>query len=107
MRGLKIILGLGVTILGGYGLYKIIGKEPVKYSLEWIKGLSDIQWENERQIIQDQYRNPKYDIPFRENCKRILELFDKVKSDKDWAGRKPQGPSYHREHGYGLFKKDN
>ena len=31
-------------------------------------------------------------------------LFDKVKSDRDWAGLKPQGPAYHREHGFNLYK---
>ena len=36
----------------------------------------------------------------------ILKLYDKVRSDKYWNGKKPQGPAYHREQGFGLYKPD-
>lgn len=45
-----------------------------------------------------------YDDTVRTNFKRILDLFDKVKSEKAWAGMKPQGPALHHEHGYHLYK---
>lgn len=103
----KVLLTIAGLLGGGYAVYKsIVNKEPSKYSLEWIKGLSTAQWESEREIVQNQFRNPQYDVSFRENCKRILELFDKVKSTRDWAGQKTQGPAYHREHGFGLYKKE-
>ena len=37
----KIVLTAIGLIGGGYAIYKGINKEPSKYSLEWIKGLSD------------------------------------------------------------------
>ena len=40
----------------------------------------------------------------RTNFKRILDLFDKVKSEKAWVGMKLQGPVLHHEHGYHLYK---
>lgn len=102
----KIIISTIGLIGGGYILYKGINKEPSKYSLEWIKNLSNEQWEKERNLIQNQFRNPELDIDFRERCHKLLELFDKVKSDKYWANKIPKGPSYSREHGYGLYKPD-
>lgn len=102
----KIILtGIGL-IGGGYAIYKAINKEPPKYSLEWIKELSDDQWTKEREIVQNQFRNPELDTALRENCDRILGLFDRVKSAKDLADKTSQGPTYHREHGLGLYKPD-
>ena len=83
----KIVLTAIGLIGGGYAIYKSINKEPSKYSLEWIKGLSDDQWATECEIVQNQFRNPELDTAFRENCHRILDLFDKVKSARDWAGK--------------------
>ena len=102
----RILLAIVGTIGLGYLFYKGIGKNPDKYSLEWIKNLSDDQWRKEREFVQDQFRNPQLDTPFRENCKRILNLFDEVKSMRDWAGEIPKGPTYSREHGRSLYKKD-
>ncbi|MBQ6934392.1 MAG: hypothetical protein IJN37_08425 [Clostridia bacterium] len=101
----KIVLVTLTFLSGGYLMYKSANREPIKYSLEWIKNLSNEDWEKERKFIQDHFRNPKLDTSFRNECKRVLDLFDKVKSDKDWAGKIHQGPAYHREHGFGLYKK--
>lgn len=99
----RLILTTIGLIGGGYAIYKNIDKETSKYSLEWITGLSDDQWSKEREIGQNNFRNSELDIAFRENCHKILGLFDKVKSARDWAGKTPQGPTYHREHGFGLY----
>ena len=40
----------------------------------------------------------------REIYKNILVLFDKVKSDKEWTGRKQQGTFFRREQEYNLNK---
>lgn len=102
MKGItKVVLSLGV-VAGGYGLFKLIGKEPSKYSLDWIKSLSDTQWESEREKVCQIVCSPKYSDALRESFRKILNLFDKVKSDRDWAGQKPQGPAFHREHGWYL-----
>ena len=99
-------IGLIVGGIGGYAIFKNLNTNPSKYSLEWIKRLSDAQWAKERDIVQNQYRNPELDADFRENCRRLLGLFDKVKGARDLAGKMPTGPAYHREHGFGLYKLD-
>ena len=101
----KLILGLSSLALVAYGAYKGFSKkEPSKYSIEWIKKLTDKEWETEREIIRQKFCNPKYDDATRIGFQHLLGLFDKVKSDRDWAGVKPQGPAYHREHGYNIYK---
>ena len=101
----KLILGLGGLAVVVYGAYKgLSNKEYPKYSVEWIKKLTDKEWETEREIIRQKFCNPKYDEAMKIRFENLLRLFDKVKSDRDWAGAKPQGPAYHREHGYNLYK---
>ncbi len=96
--------GLAVAALCAYvGFSK---KEPPKYSMEWIKKLSNKDWETEREIVRLKFCNPEYDVNTREQFHNLLRLFDKVKSDRDWAGVTPHGPSYHREHGFNLYKGD-
>ncbi len=101
----KFIMGLSGLVVGVFGVYKgFSNKELSKYSLEWIKKLTDKEWEMEREIVRQKFCNPKYDNAARIEFQNLLRLFDKVKSDREWAGLKPQGPAYHREHGYNLYK---
>jgi len=101
----KFMLGLSGLAIVGMGAYKgLVNKEPSKYSLEWIKKLTNKEWGTEREIIRQKFCNSKYDYSARIGFRNLLRLFDKVKSDKDWAGKKPQGPAYHREHGFNLYK---
>ena len=103
----KFPVVIGGIVLCGLGLYKgVVTKEPVKYSLEWIKKLSDAEWLEERNIMQQIFLSSDYTDEVRLDAKRVLALFDKVKSDRDWAGKIPRGPVYHREHGFNLYKKD-
>lgn len=100
----KIICGLGSIAAIGYGTYKVFTKKPPKYSINWIKNLTDNEWELEREIVRQKYCNPKYDDDVRIDLHNLLMRFDKIKSARDWAGITPQGPSYHREDGYNLYK---
>lgn len=103
----KLISILGVLSATVYGVYKAISNmEPEKYSLEWIRSLSDSQWETEREIVRQMFCSPKYSDSQRTDFQRILFLFDKVKSEREWDGDTPRGPAYHREHGYNLYKPD-
>lgn len=80
--------------------------KPPKYSLDLIKLLTDSEWAAEREIVQKQYNDPKLDIDFRGKLWDILKLFDKVKSERDWAGHTPRGPVFNGEHGGNLYKPD-
>ena len=102
-RNKKWLLLLSGLAVGGFGVYKVFAnKEPSKYSLEWIKKLTNTQWETEREKVRQMFCSPKYDDSSRDRFKRILDLFDKVKSERDWAGQNPQGPAFKREHGWYL-----
>ena len=103
----KVFMYLGGLLCGGYALYKVLsGKEPAKYSLRWIENLTNDEWEKEREILQEKFRNPQNDSTTKDVCGRLLDLFDKVKSKRDWNGQTPRGQTYHREHG-GIAKKED
>lgn len=72
----------------------------------WFKNATIEELEKARKVIQDDYRNPKLDMDHRTLCHNLLFTFDKAISEKKWAGRIPQGPSYSREHGRNLYKPD-
>lgn len=96
-------LVLGGLAVGGATLYAVcVNGEPSKYSSAWIKKLTDTQWEVEREQVRQMFCSPKYDDASRDGFKRILDLFDKIKSERDWAGQNPCGPAFHREHGWYL-----
>ena len=42
-----------IVLINSFKKKTFINKEPFKYSLEWIKGLSDDQWAMEREIVQN------------------------------------------------------
>ena len=99
----KLMFCLSGLVVGGYGMYKgFINKEPDKYSIASIKKLTDSQMETEREIIRQKFCSPKYDDSLRIKFQIILRLFDKVKSERDWEGKTPQGPAFRREHGWYL-----
>lgn len=101
----KVITTLGGITLLVIGACKVLsGVKPAKYSIEWIQNLTEQEWSTEREIVRQKFCDPMYDIDTRSNFERILFLFDKVKGDRAWAGKIPQGPAYHREHGYNLYK---
>lgn len=102
----QLILFAGIGIAAVVGVKGLVPKEPPKHSLEWIRNLSDSEWETERKKVLDDLRNPELDDLFRENCRRILDLFDKVKSARDWAGETPRGPANRPENGWYLLNKD-
>lgn len=86
--------------------YMLISMPPEKYSREWIGSLSNGMWEKEREIVRQSMCNPKLGMEVQSECQNILRLFDKIKSERVWAGKKPMGSSYSREHGYNLYKND-
>ncbi len=58
-KAVACLSGLAVV---GYGIYRIAANQtPPKYSPEWIKKLSDSQWETEREIVRQKVCSPKYD----------------------------------------------
>lgn len=101
-KGVKKVLGLAAGLVG----LAIINSGPNKYSREWIQNLSDEEWATQREEVRKRYCDPQYSDQERTRYQSILYLFDKIKSERDWAGETPHGPGYHREHGYNLAKDD-
>jgi len=98
---------LGGLAIGGAGLCLLFGiKHPKAYTRKWIEGLSDIEWTKEREKVQTMLLDPTLDVDFREKCRKVLLIFDRVKSARDWAGQNPCAPSYPREHGHNLWKPE-
>ena len=102
----KIVLGLGGIALTVVGLSVLSNGEPVKYSPAWIEGLTDAEWASEREVLRQQYTNPKYDDATRNEARRLMDMFDRVLSNKRNSVTENCWPGYHREHGYNLYKPD-
>ena len=103
---LKGVLSVSGLIIGEELIRKWINMPPEKYSIEWIKALTDSEWETEREIVRQNSCNSKLSISEITRWENLRNLFDKVKSERDWAGRTPTAPSYSREHGHNLYKPD-
>ncbi len=98
-KPLIILGGLAVSIIT---LYKLLNnREPEAYSTEWIKNLSPQDLEKKREEIRQLYCTSGIDEKASTALKKILDLFDKIKSERDWAG-KEFGFPVHKEHGWYL-----
>ena len=83
---------LSVLTAGGIVIYKAFAnKGPAKYSRKWIESLNDDEWAYEREKARKIMCSPKYEESVRETFRRFLDLFDKVKNERDWGGRTDYG----------------
>ena len=95
----SIIGAIGVTFLAVLGVkYKSLEKWLKKASLEDLnEARNNTHHDWMQHTINDEYRS---------NLWSLMQLLDKKISEREWAGKIPTGPSYHREHGYNLYKPD-
>ena len=77
-----------------------------KYSNEWMENASLDELHAEREKVHDDYMNSDLDNDYRGNLWDLLHDFDNAIGKKEWEGQEPQGPSYHREHGWYLPNED-
>ncbi len=59
-----------------------------------------------RDNIHSEYLGHTVNDEYRESLWNLLPKFDRRISELQWAGKKPSGPAYHREHGFNLYKPD-
>ena len=91
----------------GLGIYKVLGgKTPQKYSSKWFETMPNEVLNTEREIVREKWCSSGNDSYMATMLKKLLDLFDSELSKRDWGDEIPHGPSYRREHGYNLFKKD-
>ena len=91
----------------GLGIYKALGeKKPQKYSSKWFKTMPDEVLNAEREIVREKRCSSGNDSYMATMLENLLRLFDSELNKRAWGDEIPHGPSYRREHGYNLFKKD-
>lgn len=103
----KPILIGGVLVAGAIAVIvcKALGQsEPEPYTTRWYEGLTDDEWQEERE---------KTRLAMRGTCGELAdEMYFRLKRfDDEWSRRKDDGtdyhgPSLHREHGNNLYKPD-
>ena len=109
--GKKLVAGIvgGIGFVG-IGLYAMFGKKDnakklVKYSMDWIRNLTDEEWKIEREFVRKEIHcNPNVDMKLKEEAFKWLRRFDDV-----WRERHGTGNvhiPYRREHGFNLYKPD-
>ena len=81
-------------------------EERNMYSPKWFKSASDSVLHSERERVRLAYCSSGNDMSLATQLENLLSRFDKELSNRAWAGQTPSGPSYHREHGFNLYKPD-
>jgi len=103
----KTALTVAGCVIAGVGLVKVIsGMEPQKYSSKWFNTVSDKVLKEEREVVRQKFCSAGSDFDLAGRLQNLLWIFDKELSKRAWGSEKPHGPSYHREHGYNLYKPD-
>lgn len=102
----KIITAVSTVAVAGLGilLKKIIsGEIAPKYSMPWIKNLSDEEFYDEREIVRQAYCNGN------ERAWTILDLFNDEeirRMNARYEEEHPNAEPRHREHGWYLPNDD-
>ncbi len=99
-----VVLGIaGVTVMGAI-CYHYIVKHP-SFN-RWLSTAPLQEIEKVRGKIQAEYMNPKVSLERKTQICDLFSVFDNAIEKRKWAGQPYVGPSYHREHGFGLYKQD-
>ena len=100
----------GITFKNKESLSQLF--ENLKYDMEhgkpgterWFNKADLEELKEARKLVHNDLMNPALDNEYRADCHDLLLKFDQKIGEKEWEGREPKGPAYHREHGYGLYK---
>lgn len=105
----KVIIAgeVAVVLFAGLGLYKILsGGEIPKYSKKWFETVSDKELSEERERIVQQLWSAGDDFAAAVRYQNMINIFDNVKGERDWAGCiEYEFPAY-SGHGPYLLDKD-
>ena len=105
----KIAIASGV--LGALGLV-ILSFLGVKYfcnvsSFErWFKKASLDELKTVRNNVHAEYLNHTVNDAHRESLWNLMSRLDKKISILEWTGKTPSMSTYHREHGFNLYKPE-
>lgn len=80
-------------------------EKGARYSEKWFSKASLEELEAAREIVQTDYRNPKLDIDYRDECWHLLKRFDNAIRNIKCQGKEVGFP-VHSEHGWYLPSDD-
>ena len=104
-----IIIATGIAGFFGAAVLTVFG---VKYYWNstaferWFRNASLDDLKEARDNIHAEYMKHNVNDEYRESLWNILPTLDKKISEIEWDGKKPSGPTYYREHGSNLYKRD-
>ena len=75
------------------------------YSSKWFEKASLEELENAREIVQNDFNNPKLDLDYRNECWNLLNRFDNAIGKIKWNG-KEYGYPVHSSNGWHLPSDD-
>ena len=75
------------------------------YSSKWFEKASLEELENAREIVQNDFNNPKLDLDYRNECWNLLNRFDNAIGKIKWNG-KEYGYPVHSNNGWHLPSDD-
>lgn len=105
--GVKILVGIGgvaLIILGSLGIKRYL--DDTKFE-RYLKSASLPELKAIRDVAHKEFLNTSNDIECRGKIGDIiLPTIDKQISKREWGNKIPAAPSYHREHGFNLYKPD-
>ncbi len=71
----------------------------IKYSYRWFKSAPDSDLETEREKVRVAFCSAGDDFDLACESEKLLWKFNEEMSKRAWAGEKPSGPAFQREHG--------
>ena len=93
----------GSIILGFFGVKFYLKRPTVD---KFLKSSSLDILKDKRIEFHDEYLQYTKNDNYRSCLWQIIEKLDKEISKREWDGKIPTAPIYHREHGHRLYKRD-
>ena len=89
----------GILLIALFGFTFAVHEKKRRNSFEcFLENASDVELEEARERVRSDFNYPDREA--------ILRSFDDEMSNRAWGGKEPQGPAFHREHGWYLSNDD-
>ena len=103
-KGIIITISIiGASVLIALGCKKYLDATAFE---RWLNKASLEELKEKRDLIHAEYMRHNVNDQYREDLWNLLPVFDSRIRQKERNGKAPCGPTYHREHGYNLYKPD-
>ena len=107
MKVRKVLtVGTVLVVVGVGGFFWMSGNGKKQYSHRWIQTASDEELRTGQEEIFKMILNSRDNDSEASLFQIWMQNINSELSKRAWGAEKPQPPSYHREHGNNLYKKD-